>query len=485
MDVRPQTRGGSGTIQLVDLLEFAIEQTSDGIAIMRFTGDPDVPIRIVYANGAIERLSGYTREELLDPSNPLLRVQTGNRAQYDAYLKDVRAGNPVRFRIEFHGKQKPVWCDILWSPLRFKGGEITHYVAVLRDIGERDDRTAIVESMLSQTSDFVVTADSSPPSQGGPHITYANPAFGAIAAIDAHELAGRPLTEFFSSDNERVLLENITERLERQQSISVELQIRRAGGADLWVELSGNQVRGENARAASWLFLGKDISLRKQGYMQTAQLLTALDLAQEPISIYTVKDVLQLELEHRNESADAADARLLEKMLANPFQRNRIRNAWPALEGNRGVMRLTCGGQGSAKRWVTLHLRPMMAGERLTSLITIESALRVSSSLGHRDEVATMLALSREILGFEHLEDRRDALMEVLREEMHASASFSRTSRAGDVVLRVKDNNGYVVMPPGVFFERAVAVDLYWSGMIPSRRLTAFRIFLETLARPD
>ena len=33
MEIRPQSRGGRGTVQLVDLLEFAIEQANDGIAL--------------------------------------------------------------------------------------------------------------------------------------------------------------------------------------------------------------------------------------------------------------------------------------------------------------------------------------------------------------------------------------------------------------------------------------------------------------------
>jgi hypothetical protein len=219
--------------------------------------------------------------------------------------------------------------------------------------------------------------------------------------------------------------------------------------------------------------------------MQTAQLMTALDLAEEPISIYAVTGTMEVELEHMNESAAAVDTRLLERMLANPFQRSRIRNAWPALEENKSVMRLIRAGEGAAKRWVSLELRPMMGRGKLNSLIAIEYALRLSNYDGHPDEVATMFALSREILGYDDVAERRDAFLEVLREEMGATASFSRTTRSADVILRVKDNNGYVVMPAAVFFDRAVAVDLSWSGAIPPRRLTAFRIFLETLARSD
>src|ERR1700694_753025 len=129
--------GGPSNVPLVELLEFAIEQANDGIAIMRFTGDLDVPIRIVYANQAIERFRGYTREELLHPSNPFLQIQPQNRAAYEAHFVEIRAGQPVRFEVELGGKDRSTWMDIRWSPLRYNDGGVTHYVAVLRDITER------------------------------------------------------------------------------------------------------------------------------------------------------------------------------------------------------------------------------------------------------------------------------------------------------------------------------------------------------------
>src|SRR5260370_707228 len=112
MTKKSQPPGDPSNVPLVDLLEFAIEQANDGIAIMRFTGDVNVPIRIVYANETIERLSGYSREELLDPSNPFLQVQPQNRAFYEAHFLEVRAGKPVRFEVELSGKDRSTWMDI-------------------------------------------------------------------------------------------------------------------------------------------------------------------------------------------------------------------------------------------------------------------------------------------------------------------------------------------------------------------------------------
>jgi PAS domain S-box-containing protein len=605
-------------VPLAELLEFAIEQANDGIAIMRFTGDLEVPVRIVYANETIERLSGYSREELLDPSNPFLQVQPQNRALYEAHFAKIRAGQPVRFEVELGGKERSTWVDIRWSPLRYRGGAVTHYVAVLRDITERrrvqaehellyraigqahdgicilefpggelqrryvsyandavcemmklsreqiltaglaqhvfaespdlleeaiaevsrgttferevrvrrgddtlrwlhvtaspfyvegdrigrltvtyrdiedrkrnEEQLTLLQSILSETSDFIVIANTTRPSEGGPEVTYANPAFAELVGLKSDRVVGRGLLEFLSPRNDGMLVAGVISRLERHQTIANELLLRRLDdGSDVWIELTGHQVRGEGGRPVSWFLIGKDISVRKQSYAQTVQLMTALDLAEEPIAIYGVIRPLELEMQHMNERATAFDRLLFDNVLLDPSQREWIESVWAELESGRSVNRLVRAAENDSRRWVTLEIRPLSTGKgSLSSVIAIEHGLRWTMYEGAQtDGVGTALALSREILRYTDPGARRDAFLEALREEWRAEASFSFTDHVVDVVLRVKDRNGFAVMPGGVFFERSTAVDVSWSGDISPRRLTALRLFLETLAAPD
>ncbi len=617
MTKKSQPPGDRSNVPLVELLEFAIEQANDGIAIMRFTGDVDLPIHIVYANETIERLSGYSREELLDPSNPFLQVQPQNRALYEAHFVDIRAGQPVRFEVELGGKDRSTWMDIRWSPLRYGAGGVTHYVAVLRDITERrrvqaehellyraieqahdgicilefpggdlhrryvtyandavcemmklsreqilteglaqrvfaespelleqciaeasrgatfehdvrvrrgddtlrwlhvtaspfyverdrigrltvtyrdiedrkrnEEQLTLLQSILSETSDFIVIANAARPSEGGPEVTYANPAFAELVGLNHDRVVGRGLLEFLSPRNDGKLVAGVISRLERHQSIANELLLRRVDdGNDVWIELTGHQVRGEGGRPVSWFLIGKDISVRKRSYAQTVQLMTALDLAEEPIAIYGVIKPLELEMQHMNERATAFDRLLFENVLLDPSQREWIESVWTVLESGRSVNRLVRAAENDARRWVTLEIRPLSTGKgSLTSIIAIEHRLRSATYEGQTDGVGTALALSREILRYTDLGARRDAFLEALREEWCAKASFSFTNRVVDVVFRVKHRNGVAVMPGGVLFERSTAVDFSWSGDNPPRRLTALRLFLETLASSD
>ncbi|MBV8639350.1 MAG: PAS domain-containing protein [Candidatus Eremiobacteraeota bacterium] len=586
MGTTPQSRGDRGIVQYVDLLEFAMEQANDGIAVMRFTGDSEIPIRIVYANETIERLSGFTRAELLDESNPFLRVQPQNRARYDRLLEQVRAGESVRFEIALGGKDRSTWCEIRWSPLQHAGKEVSHYVAVLRehavqrspdavcilelaqasdepyrvvfvndsmcamldmareqiiaqglgtvadplkgeaferelllrrrdgtarwvhvagtpanaepgqpdrititcrDIDERkrkDEEAKLLQSVLSQTTDFVVIADAARPSERGPSVTYANPAFASVLGVQHDDVTGKVLTDFMVASCDDTTITGLHSRLERHLPVSYELQVRNAQtGNAVWIELSGQPVRDENGQSVSWIFVGKDINLRKQSYVQTAQLLTALDLADEPIAIYSVVGPLVLEPQHMNRRAAEFERPLIETALADHRQRKRFEDAWRILEQGNNIKRLICAGGNDPRRWITLELRPMKSARALNTVIAIEHL--VSTQEEGQDEITAVLALSREIATFQDLGSRVDAFLEVLRCEWDISARFSAARRDFDLVLRAKEHNGYMVIPAGVLFDRPVAVDFFWTSTLAPRRLTALRIFLETLGRRD
>lgn len=460
-----------------------MDQANDGIAIMKFTGKADTPIRIVYANKAIERISGFTRDELLDPTNPFLRAQPQNRERYDAFLAQVRDGKQVRFEIELTGKDRSTWAEIRWSPLRYSDEDVTHYVAVLRDI-TAEEQLGQFQSVLSRTSDFVLTTDAARPSEGGPTISYANPAFSSLVGLTHERVVGARLATFFSPTNRPRVVNEIVAKLDRHQDISHELRLYRAGDGHPWVELSGHTVRDEHGRVKSWVFIGKDISVRKQGYVQTAQLMRALDLADEPIAIYDVVGPLDLHLQHVNQCAAKVGEPLLEKLLRDPSQRERIESIWPSLRSGTIVRVLVQVDEEDTTRWVTLVLQPIKGAHTIDSLVAIEhyvtSAMRDSDN-----KVQAMLALAHEILSYLTRATRREAVVEVLRKEWGAATCIRRTQQTAGVVLRPHERTGEAVVPPGVLFAHEAALQFSWAEVLVPQRLTALRVFLEALARPE
>lgn len=288
----------------MELLGRAIEYANDGIAVMAITGDPAVPVRIVYANKTIEQFTGYTNEELLDPANPLLVVQTKNRPMFERLFGEIRAGRPVRFDLKLGGKDRSTWVEANWSPLHSDDGEVTHYVAVLRDLSEW--RVANVERdtlyrAIEETSDYIILCDATPPSRGGPIVTFANASFRHALDFNGRRLAGTPLTHLLSPENGSLALEHVAHMLESSRLFEKELQVVRSDGGTVWVELSAHPIDIEDA-SVHWFIVARDISARRLSIERNSLLSRTIDALPCPVEVKTVAEAMASADESRPEA---------------------------------------------------------------------------------------------------------------------------------------------------------------------------------------
>jgi diguanylate cyclase (GGDEF)-like protein/PAS domain S-box-containing protein len=91
--------------------------------------------RIVYANPAFTRLTGYTLEEVVGRSPRLLQGPDTEDTPKAEIRAALLAGDEVRTTILNYSKSgRPYWLDIQINPIRDSNGSITHFVAFERDM---------------------------------------------------------------------------------------------------------------------------------------------------------------------------------------------------------------------------------------------------------------------------------------------------------------------------------------------------------------
>lgn len=96
--------------------------------------DPNWP-RITYVNAACCSLSGYSRRELIGASPRLLQGEGTDRQALDRIREALDAGRPVRETLLNYQKGgRPYWLDISISPLHDSWGNISHFIALQRDV---------------------------------------------------------------------------------------------------------------------------------------------------------------------------------------------------------------------------------------------------------------------------------------------------------------------------------------------------------------
>jgi PAS domain S-box-containing protein len=131
----------------IELLKTAVTASRDGVMIAEIDPTGETGPRIVYANPAFERLTGYSIEEAVGLSPSVLcqtstfGPESGLAEEEQAAVRAVRAALRCNepSRLELPGWRKDgsrVWVEWQLVPV-IEGDRCTHWVGVLRDTTER------------------------------------------------------------------------------------------------------------------------------------------------------------------------------------------------------------------------------------------------------------------------------------------------------------------------------------------------------------
>ncbi|CAA9311705.1 Circadian input kinase A, partial [uncultured Microcoleus sp.] len=220
----------------LSLLERAIAASSNSILITD-ASRPDIPI--IYCNPAFEKLTGYTREEVIGRNCRFLQGPDTDQTELDKLRSSLRAGTEIQVVLKNYRKDKtPFWNELTVSPILDNEGKVTHFIGVQNDISQRvAAETALQESEERLRAIATVTPipmlirrleDSV--------ILYANPALGEILGFSSEQFVGSQKSDFYAnvSDHSHLL------ELVKQNgfSDSEKICIKKANGSLYWAKMS-------------------------------------------------------------------------------------------------------------------------------------------------------------------------------------------------------------------------------------------------------
>ncbi|MCX7094542.1 MAG: PAS domain S-box protein [Methylobacter sp.] len=117
------------------LLERAVEASSSSISMVDAT-QPDMPL--IYVNPAFERITGYSREEVIGRNCRFLQeTETAQQGldEIRAVLSEGRAGESLVQNYRKDGT--PFWNDLRIAPVHDEQGRLTHFIGISDDVTER------------------------------------------------------------------------------------------------------------------------------------------------------------------------------------------------------------------------------------------------------------------------------------------------------------------------------------------------------------
>jgi PAS domain S-box-containing protein len=194
------------TDQWLHMIETAMQNAPDAVFITDHDLDEPGP-RIVFANDAFVRLSGYTRKELLGQSPRILQGSRTDRDALDRIRAELAARRAVQEDLLNYKKDgTSFWVGLSISPLRDAAGHEAYFLCVARDITQRkraENEKKAAEQLLSAVFTGVDVGVLVQDEAGV--IVLANPAASRLVRLSASQLVGRSLDEFLDGKTPSVV----------------------------------------------------------------------------------------------------------------------------------------------------------------------------------------------------------------------------------------------------------------------------------------
>jgi PAS domain S-box-containing protein len=244
--------------------ERAIASYHQGIFIADALG-PDWPV--IYVNPAMEKITGYSPEELL--GNNIRRLLRNDLDQPD--LPKLRAamveGKDCHVVLRNYRKDGTMFCNAeSVAPVRDEDGQVTHFIGIIEDITEQE-RTA---ETLRQSEDrfrksFDVASVGMALVSPDGHWLRVNQALCQIVGYTEAEMLGLTFQAITHPDDLIADLEQARQILEGKiQTYRLEKRYLHKRGYVVWIHLDVALLRDERGAPVHFISLVQDITERKR-----------------------------------------------------------------------------------------------------------------------------------------------------------------------------------------------------------------------------
>jgi len=146
----------------LNMLELVVENMGDPVVITEADPLENPGPRIIYANPAFYRLTGYTLEEAIGNSPRVLQGELSNRIELDKLKASLIACQPFKLStVNYKKNGEPMWIKAHISPVFDKKGKCINWVGVQRDITEEKKAELLLhelnKNLISQTEKLAVS----------------------------------------------------------------------------------------------------------------------------------------------------------------------------------------------------------------------------------------------------------------------------------------------------------------------------------------
>ncbi|MCW5613177.1 MAG: PAS domain S-box protein [Rubrivivax sp.] len=255
--------------QQLRLLEACVAQLNDVVIVTEAAPLDEPGPRIVFVNQAFEQLTGWRAAEVLGRSPRLLQGPATDAAERARIRHALAAGQPVRAElINYTRQREPYWIELGIVPVAVGGAEVTHMVAVQREISARKRSEA---ELKAARASLAATLDAVPDllfevDDDGVILNCHSPS-GDLLVLPPERFLGRGFTEVLPAEAAAVVAAALRQARDEGYSRGLQYELTVPAGRR-WFELSVS-CRAPGAGpdpggGARYILLARDITERKE-----------------------------------------------------------------------------------------------------------------------------------------------------------------------------------------------------------------------------
>jgi diguanylate cyclase (GGDEF)-like protein/PAS domain S-box-containing protein len=246
------------TYKLAELVAAIVESSDDAIFVAGLDG-----LIQTWNPGAVALL-GHTAEQAVGRDVSII-VRPGREEALRAFLTYVRTGEKVREVESSFVRRDGSIVDVRISvaPLADAAGEVVAFVAIFRDLSERNRQEAALRAKEMSYQKLVETAHEGIWTVDAlDRATFVNQRMADLLGYSVEEMLGHSPSEFYFSEAGRLERDEHLKRSLEGIKESREVVYRRRDGEPLWAMVATTPILGEGKKLEGILAMVTDISAR-------------------------------------------------------------------------------------------------------------------------------------------------------------------------------------------------------------------------------
>jgi PAS domain S-box-containing protein len=240
----------------LEILSFATRRSPCGVVIR------DSKANVIWVNEALEKLLGYTLDELKGKLINIIGEETDEDV-IKGVVSDFEQNKPYEAELKVYKKDKtPIWVLISNSPLFNESGNVERQIGMMVDITARkkaEEQLTMLSLVASNTTSGVIINN-----KDG-KIEWVNKAFEKITGYTLEDSKNKPLGDVLKGELTDVsIIQKSRELSKNKQSFEVDLLVYHKDGQPLWISVINSVILNNEGKVDKYIEVIIDITAKKK-----------------------------------------------------------------------------------------------------------------------------------------------------------------------------------------------------------------------------